>query len=283
MRDEAVDPTIVSDAVEAGRISAEPIPVEPEKVYAVHRSGPDHVEALDLEAFLKAPRRAAAGLTLHEADSLVRYVTAQGVTPATRLYGHLDVKPGKAGGIVKAEVVAILNDHAKDAPGWRDHRATLLLEQTPAWKLWHGSDRKDLTQQQFAELIEDGQPEIVKPDAADMLELAMTFETHTKVSYQAGIRLRTGRRALLFKEEEDEQGVQKQLPERFTLRLQVFVTDPGDNWQEVECRLRYKIDSGVLKLTYLMDRPELVVRAAFLDELRRVESGTKAQAVVGVP
>lgn len=235
-----------------------------------------HLETVDLEAFLPAPRRKRGRVQLHTGESLARYVNGHAEAGRTALYGDVD----------SLSVVAVLNGHDDSdstAAGWGDHRATLTLRLTPEWKAWADKDGDGFSQTEFAEFLEDHLADIATPPGADLLELAKTFEAKQGVSFKGAIRLDSGQRQLTYQETiEARAGTEGTIvvPETFTLGLAPF---EGSDAYKLDARFRYRLNSGSLKLSFVLNRPDLVLRAAFDDVLSKLQDDTEVAPLRGLP
>lgn len=237
---------------------------------------PGHVHMhLDLERFQARPRRKVARVELHEAGSFADYVVRHRVETTTTLYADLG----------SSTVVAVVNDSgaSEDAPGWGDHRATLKLRTTKPWEHWTSLDGKQLSQEQFAEHIEAGLQEIQSPPALDMYELAQTFQATVGASFKQTGKLADGRRTLHFDETVNasagEQG-DLDIPKKFILQVAPFEGGPD---YELTARLRFKVREARLTFTYILVRPEDVLKAAFDASVEAIEKGTGISAFRGTP
>jgi uncharacterized protein YfdQ (DUF2303 family) len=235
------------------------------------RITPTGHETIDLAKFLPAPRRKAGSVTLHDAASFAAYVNRH-KTPATVLYAHREA----------SKVVAVINDHATDVPGWGDHVAVLQIVHTKEWNHWAGKDGKLISQGEFAEHIEQGLEEITEPPAADMLELAQSFEAHSQVQFKSAKLLQDGSRQLVYQETVDARAGQSgniTIPREFTLGVAPYEgTDP----YKVTARLRYRLQSEHLVLGYQLIRPEQILKAAFADVLAAIQADTGLLPLLGV-
>jgi len=237
---------------------------------------PGHAHTLvDLERYQDRPRRKTGRVELHESGSFTDYVVRHRVEATTTLYADLD------GGAI----VAVVNDAgaSEQAPGWGDHRATLELRTTRPWDLWTSLDGKPLNQEQFAEHIERGLDEIKAPPALEMYELAQTFQATVGTTFRQVGKLADGKRALHFEEQiEGRAGDQGDLeiPKEFHLLVAPYEGGPA---YDLTARLRFRLREGKLTLTYLLVRPEDVLRAAFNSTLEAIEKGAGIKAFRGTP
>jgi uncharacterized protein YfdQ (DUF2303 family) len=229
---------------------------------------------VDLEAerehLLDRPRRKVGVYSVADASSLLAYLAKHG-TPDTELWADPQAYT----------VTAVVNAHATELAGHGDHRAVLAMRKTKPWAAWAAHDRKMLPQLAFAEHIEDRLPDIVNPPAAEMLEMAQTFNAKRSIAFESSKALSTGLVQLEYRETVDAKAGQKgrlDIPQRFTLRLVPF---EGGRAQEISARLRYRINDGNLTLGYYLDRPEDVLDEAFNDVLSALQTGQAAPLYVG--
>ncbi len=261
----AADPAPLSDGFKAGEVA----------LYSVIVPAGATQTTIDTEAIVApyrdTPRRKKGQVALTTPASLSQYVNLHKVD-GTEVFADWR----------KRQAVAVINDHGTGA-GWGDHRATLTLVATPEWTRWAELDSKWLTQEQFAEHILDTTADVVDPPAAELMEMAETFVATKAVSFRSGSRLRDGQRQLTYVEEINAQAGPAgnvSIPERILLRLAPF---DGADVVEMSARVRYRINDGALRLGYVLDRPDLVLREAFANVMAGVEAATGITALWGTP
>jgi uncharacterized protein YfdQ (DUF2303 family) len=211
------------------------------------------IQIVDLEKYLDQPRRPTGTYGAHTVDSFIAYVEQHYSPAETTVWVSVGAP---------SQIVAVLDDSSAEVNGWREHRAALVLEPSPAWARWAGADRRLLGQQEFAEHIEQGLLDIADPPAADMLEIAQSIEASMSASFRSGHRLQSGATALRFEETIDAKAGQTgelEIPKEITLMLAPFV---GEDRREIAARFRYRIVGGALKIGYVLDRPEEILREA---------------------
>lgn len=217
---------------------------------------------LDLDKYKASPDRKSGVFTVHDADSFVAYLAKHAVA-RTELWAD----------VTTASLVAVINAHDESIPGdaefgdagWQDHRLRLALHNTTAWKTWVTHDGQILEQQAFAELVEGRIVDFVEPSGADMLELAQSFKASLSGKFESSRRLGSGESTLEFVEEHQATAGQRGqlvIPDTFSLALKPF---EGSEAYKVTARFRYRINDGTLKLCYVLDRPEDILRDAFDD------------------
>ena len=259
--------------VETAQRAVEPKPLDPTQIYSIPLpAGSQHV-VVDLEKHLEAPRRQKGTAMFITDESLSRYVRDIGDADVTAIYANPET----------FKVVAVLNHHTNEWPAWGDHRAVLQLKATPAWARWANSDGRLGAQTAFAELIEEGIDDVVEPAGAELLELAQSFQAHTRVEFKSQRRLDSGETQLTYTEEIDARAGQQgtiTIPKEFILGVAPF---EGCDPYRLVARLRYRLNGGDLQIGYRLLRPEDIQRAAFEDVVGRIEEATGLSAFRGTP
>jgi len=225
-----------------------------------------------LEDLFPSPLRKRGTVVANDAASFCAVVLDQ-KTDGTRLYG--DVNPPR--------FTAVFNDHFARGAGWRDHRATYACPLSPEWTIWTGANKRTMTQEAFAQFIEDNAPDCVAPDSATMIEISRTLEAKKKVNFASGIRLSNGQSELTYEEEiTGTAGKGKlQIPETFQIGIAVLQGGPR---YAVVARLRYRIqDKGQLVLWFDLDRPHKVIEDAARDVWTKVQADTGLPIINGQP
>lgn len=214
------------------------------------------VEVLDPEANAPNPARKRGQVNVFDLDALIGYVNDHAIDGHTALF--VDPRAPR--------VTAVINDHGKgdadDNAAWGDHRAVLDLVHPPEWKFWIDADDELMSQIEFAQMVEDGQKDIIDPDPATMLEVARTFEAQTKAQFSKATRLDNGQVQVAYHEEINAAAGtsgQLEIPATFTLALPVFEGGPR---YPVTARVRYRCSGGQLRLGYRLERLADVLRFA---------------------
>lgn len=240
-------------------------------VYIVTVPDGGDVQVIDMEKQLDEPRRKSGSFAVHDAASFCAYLKKHGGERSevwADAIGH--------------RIVGVVNAHGNGGAGWADHRVTYAAQLTPAWLAWATNDGELLNQSAFAELIEDRAVDIVKPSAADMLELAQTFQATVGVRFESSKLLSSGERQLAYREEVDAKAGRAgrmDVPKEFTLALMPF---EGAEIYKVTARFRYRISDGALRVGYRLERPEDVLREAFEGVVSAVEAAVTQPVFRGV-
>jgi uncharacterized protein YfdQ (DUF2303 family) len=237
---------------------------------------PDGVQVIDLyDSHRTTPERRSGTTTVRDANSFV-----------SQWEKHHDDDSEIYADAEALSVTAVLNASGgidEDAR-YGDHRLTLSLRTTQAWKEWNAKDGQQMSQEAFAEFLEDHLPDLQTPAAAEMLEVAQSIRGTTKAEFAGGTRLQSGQRTFQYVEDTKVTAGSKgtlTVPETFTIGLVPF---EGANAYKMTARLRYRIgrDSG-LTLGYKLERPGDTLRAAFQDVVTAVGEQIDAPILNGTP
>lgn len=273
MSEQHLDAQVIVDTAQAAAGERE---LDVTKVYGVMvPQGAEH-KFVDPQAFAPFPRRKRGSRVVYTPASLIEYVLAHAPDDKdgdTTLWGDVET----------STIVALLNDHQVGVAGWGDHRATLTLRHPPAWKRWMGLNGKLVDQQQFAEHIEQSLPEVVEPDGATMLEIAQSFLATRSVEFKSDQRLTSGQVKLQYEETIAARAGAKgdlQVPQEITVALSPY---EGMDAFRITARLRFRINDGDLRVGYVLDRPEELLRAAFNEVVATVANETGIAVWHGKP
>jgi uncharacterized protein YfdQ (DUF2303 family) len=258
--------------VDTALAAAEPSSLEAGDVASIVVPAGATLQLLDLEDKLPNPRRKQGTARFFDAASIASYVNRH-KDEATALYIDDD----------SYKVVAVLNGHAEDSPGWGDHRAELYVRRTDAWKRWRDHDDQLIDQESFAEHIERNLIDIVEPAGAHLLELAQTFQATSKAEFRSAKQLANGERQFQFNEEISASGGRNgeiTIPKEFVLGIAPF---EGVDPYKLRARLRYRLREGRLTIGYVLDNPKDIERTAFVDMAQEVSGSTDLTSLLGIP
>jgi uncharacterized protein YfdQ (DUF2303 family) len=234
---------------------------------------PEGCSVHDLEEHLLAPQRKSGTVHLRDAASFIAVVNAHKGAGSTL---YRTVQPPR--------FEAVFNDHVPNgsAAGWGDHVAVYACPLSPEWAAWTGMNKRQLSQADFAQFIEDNLPDVVDPAAAAMLEISRTLQAKKKVAFASGVRLSNGETQFTYDEKvEGTAGGrgQFQVPEVFTIGVPVFEGGPR---YAVKARLRYRIsDQGALALWFDLERPHKIIEDAVAELNKAIEAGTSMLSLNG--
>lgn len=240
--------------------------------------GPDGVvRCLDLRRQIEEdrehPSRKVGNPKFTDPASFTAYLAKHGLDQ-TEIFADIN----------RATVTAVINAHENDEyAGWGDHTATLALTLTADWGRWIKHDRSWLSQEDFAEFIEQHLPCCVTPDGATMLELAQTIKGTKSVKFEQSKRLKSGETKLEWREDiEAKAGARGSIdiPDEITLALAPY---EGGAPYKVAARLRYRISDGGLSLSYVLIRPRDVLLDAFGGVVADLKAATGRDIWHGTP
>lgn len=271
--------------IEAARLSTEATEAAVGAVYlAPQANGTTQVIDLGTDDYRKRlglnPSRKTGSFAVTEHPSFSRYVNDHKVSDTTTLWADRDA----------GKIVAVINGHSSDeevadgcAAGWADHRVTLSLRQTPAWKAWTQASGKMFSQVEFSEFLEDRAGDVVTPDHAVLLEVASSIEGAKGATYKSGVRLDNGEVQFRYEETVTAKAGQAgdlTIPSRIELGIAPF---EGMDRYRITARFRYRINDGTLRLGIVLDRPEDSLRQAFSEVCTAVETETDLPVLHGTP
>jgi uncharacterized protein YfdQ (DUF2303 family) len=239
---------------------------------------PEGFNIQSLESFIHNehrlhPERVKAHVGVLDPESFIEYYTLFS-DPNSRIFAsEPDLK-----------VLAVLDYHgAKEGgPRWGHHKLELKLRQSTEWQRWNKQNNQQLTQQAFAEFLEQNAIDISSPSPAAMMEVARDLEAKTDVEFGSGLRMQSGQVQLKYTEtiKTTVGGGQIEFPDRFTLSVPVFVGAPRIS---MDALLRFRIREGKLILWFTLIRPEEVQRTAFLNARDQIASTLEVVVINGTP
>lgn len=211
----------------------------------------------DLEQFLPAPRTTKATADFADTASFLAYVK----------------RHANAGSVVwcnfnpqafMLDFTAVIDEHAKDAPAWRKHRAGYKPALSAEWKAWKGKDREAQSQVAFAEWIQDHDEDILAadgfPTSLQMLTMATEFVANAERALKSSVRLQSGGVRLNYVDTDDDATVAAMtMFERFRLGIPVF--HAGTGWP-LDARLKSGARAGAVSFRFELVRPDRVYEHA---------------------
>jgi uncharacterized protein YfdQ (DUF2303 family) len=264
----------VQAAVEAGMAVAEPKVIEDDSRYVVVVPENGQVQLIDPrpDGERLNPRRARGTATVFDVDSFAALWTK-----------HSDVSSEVFADPFGFTVTGIFNADAGAGllAGHRDHRVVLECRLTKGWLAWAANDGKLLSQEEFAEFLEERAIDVRTPSGAELLEIAQTLEATTRSEFKSAVTLQSGVKSLTYDVEQSARaGLDGTLEIPGTFELAIAPFDGGDRFA-MTARFRYRLRDGKLALGYRLERPEDVLRAAFDDVREKVSQAADRQVVVG--
>lgn len=214
--------------------------------------------------------------TVHLADvpSLLAYCADQVAQERGYIYADPDSRT----------ITAVFNDQRSTLfNGWRDHRAVFAATFTPEFKKWLEHSSKAMSQQEFAEFIEDNYADLNGDDGQTLLNVATTIQATTGINFSSARRLTDGQTQLTYNEVIDAKAGSDgalRIPQTFTLGVRIFKN--GDGYK-LAARLKYRLAGGGVKFWYELDRPERAVEDAFSGYVETVRTQSGYTVLIGKP
>lgn len=253
----------IQAAIDAGKLIAKQDPVDIKGT--LHILVPKDMELKDLSALNDEPARIERSATLLTSDSFIEYFN---LFADSNSIIYCDAS--------RAKFKAVLDHTSKDQPSWEGHTATYACPFTDEWEKWRDSNGRKMSQQDFAEFIEQHTPEVISPTGAEMLEIASSLQANNKVDFESGIRLDNGETQLLFKETlESSAGKNGSLSIPTSIKIGIRVFQGGDPY-EIEAKFRYRIgDDHKIKMWYDLVRPLAIYEDAVKGIIKQITEGVK--------
>lgn len=216
------------------------------------------VHQYDFEKYRSAPRRTQQKTRSRDLSSFVDYVNLF-KTASTRIFSTMEPQT----------FVAAIDYHTPTEASWCDHRAYFTPVASLEYSSWKDSSGKKMSQAEFASFLEDNYSDIVEPDAATMLGLALTFEATTAAEFRSGIRLDNGQVQFQYVESIKTGAVE--VPTSFKIGIPIHQDGPR---YQITCRLKYRLEGGKLSFLYEMVHVEKYVRDTFAEMREEIKEAT---------
>lgn len=258
---------IINTAIEA----ATPKPIDEDgegRFFSLVVPAGASAQTIDLEElrnqFRATPRRKKGGFTAQNAETFAEYILKHhGDSDGTEVWAD----------VPSLTILGVLNAHGGAEAGWGDHRVRFTAQTTPAWRAWAKYDGKMLDQVEFAEHIEQRLIDVRNPTGATLLELAQTFHATSSAAFKSSQMLASGERKFAYEETVKATAGQNgeiTIPRVFELAFEPFEGSTS-KWKVI-ARLRFRIKDGHLTLGYVLERPEDILRDAWLEVVDDVQT-----------
>lgn len=276
---EEYEKNMVQSALEAGTALAR-------VVKNTHEDGTDLVlvpPGYTTEALSRpeVPFRKKGTVKLSDADSFISYWAHQ-KEDNSRIYGSME----------PAQFLAVFNDYGNTAAqwvDWKDFRALYKLSYSREWDTWVKRNRQDFNgNEAFALWLEDNAIDIVSPDPAQMMDIALNMRVNQSQGFSNATRLQDGTVQLSYSNVVDANagkattGGTLKIPETFMIEIPVFEGLDSAKYQ-VEARFRYRLHSGALTIRYELVRPHKVIELAFKDLVALINEKAGVTVLFGTP
>ncbi|PYJ07641.1 MAG: hypothetical protein DMF06_15020 [Verrucomicrobia bacterium] len=242
---------------------------------------PDGFKAEIHEELLENPPRKKGVIRLHDTESFIKFVKQEGSLASCRIYIEADYQEGNIG------FTAIINDHETEKPNWRDYRALYQPQQSVEWQRWISHAGKMLPQADFAQFLEGNNKDITSvegmPTGAQVLAMALNFESKQEVIVKSAIRTQSGTVTFAYSDHEDANTIERmEMYKGFSLGLAPFFNGQGFR---LDTRLKYKHmpNLGKVLFWYELDRPDLILEKATQAMIEKVKNDAGFPIFYGSP
>lgn len=229
------------------------------------------IKEIDFEKLRANPRRTTALAVFADPTSFVDYVKTF-AQPGTAVWCDFNPQTFALG------FTAVIDEHAKGAPGWRKHKATFTPDMSAEWKAWTGRNgsAKPFSQVAFAEWIEEHSDDIATanglPTSLQMMSMATEFVASEESVFKSAVRLQSGGVRLTYVADPDS-GTTATMAmfEKFAIGIPVFQGAAAADF--ITARLKYRLHGGSVTFHYELVRPDRVHENAAKELIATIRLG----------
>jgi uncharacterized protein YfdQ (DUF2303 family) len=185
-------------------------------------------------------------------------------------------------------------------PRFMRHRGVYDFPLSDEWRAWWNNSNKALSQEAFAEFLEDHLTDIQPLDSAGeilntfaanygvplgspaaLLEVSKGLSINVDQAVNQHINLSTGETVVSFEEKhKGKGGSDVKVPKAFGISIPVF--REGARYQ-IPVRLRYKVAGGKISFTFMLHRPDMFFEHALIGAIAKVAEDTQLPVYRGRP
>lgn len=162
------------------------------------------------------------------------------------------------------------------------HAVTMALPFSEEWRLWTSIDGKLMGQLEFARFLEENNPDIAQPNAAELIEAARDLHALRSVKFTKVVRTDSDNENFTAEDSttlaSNRTGNNVELPREFTLNIPIYF---GESSIEMKAHLRWKVGDDGMSLGFKMWRPEHIRQAEFKRIVTHAAESTSLTAVYG--
>lgn len=234
-------------------------------------------EVTDLDEYRPSPRVFAHSATMRSADSFVAYFNRNKECRSV-IFADKEVKENCP------EIRAIFdfmeptteptegnaNSYANPKLGWKRNSATLKLRLDSDWQSLRDIAKNSLSQESFAEWLEDHRDNITGTNHAELIEIVERMKITSGVRFESKINRSTGETTFSYADEQIGAGTVT-IPHSFKFIAPVY---EHGAIEEIEVRIRYRLRDGALSFTLAPYRMDVAEDSAFRKIIGDIETGT---------
>jgi uncharacterized protein YfdQ (DUF2303 family) len=178
------------------------------------------------------------------------------------------------------KIVAVLNHdpasgQATEYGGWKDRLAVYQLSLSTELNYWK-EVRNFVTQERFSEFLEERANDIIRPEAAKVLDVANNLSLTETMEFSSKKKMSNGDHQLVFKK---DTATSIEVPGKITIQVPLY---EGDIRVNLEGLLRYRVTNGQLVFQVLFPDLEALMRAQFRDIVDRLRAVSAITAPIYV-
>lgn len=195
------------------------------------------------------PDRVRETIHMNSVSSFVEYLQEWKNT-GTRVFSNVQKAP--------YTFTAVIDWHT-DTPSWCTHKCILTLTETEEWMNWIERNGSLMGQADFALFIEQHLNDIVDPDGATMMELALSLEATQGTEFRNKLNMNNGDTQLRSDVATDMRAGKDgalTIPKELTLRIAPFRGIPTT---DMKARFMTVLRPPKLSLGYQLIRPQAVI------------------------
>jgi uncharacterized protein YfdQ (DUF2303 family) len=236
------------------------------------------VREYDDEKLLDGPRRLSGIANIGDLDSFIAYANKHVQEDGSAVWCAFDPRAGTL------SFTAVFDEHRKDDPAWRAHRATFTPKPSVEWSRWLGKNGHKMSQFDFALFLEDNIKDVLgregSPTDIQMLELARNFTYRADKVLKSVVRTIDGGQSLEYVDTADAETAAKlKVFERFWIAIPVW--EGSTEAYPIEAKLRTPRAAPNPQFSYDLTRPDLAHRKAAEDVIGRVREAVHAPLYMG--
>jgi uncharacterized protein YfdQ (DUF2303 family) len=208
-------------------------------------------------------------IAAHDVAGFIDYINTFKLD-TSRIFAALEPKP---------KLHAIIDYHAVKGAQHCLHTVTCDLAHSEEWKRWTVASGTRMDQKSFGTFVEDNLKDVLEPSGGELMQMALNFTSMRDVEFGSSTRLSSGEVQFSYKEKERTGEVK--LPERIRLALPVFRGD--EQAYSIWARVKYQLKEQKLEIWFELERPDLIVDAAYKAVIKEVGEKTSIAPFRGMP
>jgi uncharacterized protein YfdQ (DUF2303 family) len=218
------------------------------------------------------PKYISQRIDLHAVDALIEYVNIY-KTANTILLADIHANV----------IMALIDYHSADGKAANvAHVATMTLPHSDEWNIWKAVDDKLVEQLAFARFLEENHPDVVQPNAGELIEAARDLHANRNVKFTKVVRTDSDNENFVAEDtttlRSNKTGEGVELPREFMLRIPIYF---GESPIDMKAHLRWKVGDDGMKLGIKLWRAEHVRQAEFKRIVTDAAERTSLRAIFG--